>query len=235
MNLRLKPFDDLKVRQALLYAIDRQAIVDALYGGTGEVASQFLPPSLWGHNPDLKPYPYDPNKAKQLLAEAGYPNGFETDLWYMPVARPYYPAPQAIAEAFAADLAQVGVRVTLKTEDWGAYLADRRDLKFPFWMLGWFGDNGDPDNFLYEFFGNVSRDNTWDNPQVREMLKRAQYELNQATREQLYRQVAVIVYNELPRLPIAHTTPPLAFNKAVEGYVANPTATEYYHKVWLNR
>ncbi len=81
------------------------------------------------------------------MAEAGLPDGFATDFWYIPVVRGYFPDSKAIGEAIAADLAKVGITVNLMTEDWGAYLEDRNIGKFPMWMLGWGSDNGDPDNY----------------------------------------------------------------------------------------
>jgi peptide/nickel transport system substrate-binding protein len=235
MNLKQRPFDNLKVRQAVAAAINRSAIVEALYGGLGSVATQFIPPSVLGWNPDVKGPQYDPARARQLLAEAGYPNGFTTDFWYMPLARPYYPNPQAIAEAFAADLAKVGIRCNLKTEDWASYLTDRNELKFPIWMLGWTGDNGDPDNFYFTFFGQFKNDNSWDNAQVRALLLQAQKSSDLAERDELYRQVAVIVEQDVPRIPIAHSSVPLIARSYVRGYAAHPTATEFYSSVWLDK
>jgi peptide/nickel transport system substrate-binding protein len=227
-----------EVRLAIAYAVNRQAIVDALYAGIGTVASQFIPPSVWGNNPELKPYPYDPAKAKTLLQQAGVPDGFSIDFWYMPVSRPYYPDPKAIAEAFAADLAKVGIKANLKTEDWTQYLTDRRG-KFPFWMLGWTGDNGDPYNFLYVFFGQLHsatspNENSWDNKAVRDQLTKAQQTTDQAERTKIYQSVAQTIYDECPRLPVAHTTPPLLFRENVNGYVANPTSTEFYNTVTVS-
>ena len=235
MNLTQKPWDDLKVRQAVSMAINRPAIVEALYGGTGTVASQLIPPSLLGWNPEVRGPQYNPDRAKQLLSEAGYPNGFTTDFWYMPVSRPYYPNPQSVAEAFASDLGKVGIRVSLKTEDWGTYLADRNALKFPIWMLGWTGDNGDTDNFLFTFFGNHRQDNSWDNAQVRALLRQGQQSADVAEREFVYKQVNAIIEQELPRIPIAHTTPPLLARSYVKGYLPHPTATEFYNTVWLDK
>ena len=224
-----------EVRLAVAHAINRQAIVDALYAGIGTVASQFVPPSVWGHNPDIKPYAYDPQKAKDLLKQAGLESGVTIELWYMPVSRPYFPDPKSTAEAIAADLAKVGIKAELKTEDWAQYLTDRKG-KFPFWMLGWTGDNGDPDNFLYVFFGQLhsekaTNENSWDNKEVRDLLVKAQTSTDKAEREKIYKDVAKIISDECPRLPIAHTTPPLLFRKNVEGYVAHPTATELYYTV----
>ncbi len=220
-----------EVRQAVAYAINRQAIIDALYAGTGQLAAQFIPPMVWGHNPDIKPYAYDPEKAKALLKQAGYSNGFTIELWYMPVSRPYYPDPKPICEAFAADLAKVGIKTDLKTEDWSLYTVDRRKGKFPLWMLGWIGDNGDPDNFLNYLFGTLDDENSWDNPQVRSMLNKAQTLNDKAEREKIYKDVAVIMNEEMPRLPIVHATPALAFRKNVTGYLPHPTSAEFFNTV----
>ena len=121
----------------------------------------------------------------------------------------------------------MGVKCDLKTKDWTAYLDDARHHKLPAWMGGWTGDNGDPDNFLYYFFGTkpgptVANNNTWENPQVRDLLLQAQRSVDDATRDQLYKQVATIVRSETPKIPMAHTTPPLFAQSYVQGYVTNP-------------
>lgn len=234
-NQNVKPFDNAKIRQAVALAINRKAIVDSLYGGTGQVATQLLPPGLLGFNPDVKGPEYNVDKAKQALKDAGMPDGFSTDFWYMPVSRPYYPNPKSIAEAIQADLAKVGIKLTLKTEDWTQYLSDRNNLKFPVWMLGWTGDNGDPDNFLYTFFGNTTNDNSWANKDVQTKLKQGQTTADSKARDTIYRDVEKTIDAELPRIPIAHNTPALLFSKKVQGYVANPTATEFFNSVSLNK
>src|SRR5690606_39696668 len=122
-----QPLDDVRVRRAIAMAIDKQAIVAAFYAGLGVPAQQFVPEAMWGRSENLTDVPYDPAGARRLLAQAGYPNGFETEFWYMPVSRPYFPAPQPIAEAIASYLADVGIRVRLQTEDWGTYLSDRSE------------------------------------------------------------------------------------------------------------
>src|SRR5574342_540710 len=163
-NFKVKEFQDGRVRQAFAHAINKKAIVDALYGGTGMVATQFQPPPLWGYNKELKDYEYNPERAKQLLRDAGFAQGLKDitwddgkreplQFWYVPVSRPYYPNPKEIAEAIAADLAKVGITVQLQTTDWTVYLDKTRKGQVPLWMLGWTGDNGDPDNFVCYFFG----------------------------------------------------------------------------------
>jgi peptide/nickel transport system substrate-binding protein len=224
-NEFVQPFGDQRVRQALSEAVNRQAIVDSLYGGIGIVAREFLAPGMLGYKDDVQPIPYDPAHAKQLLADAGMPNGFTTDFWYMPVDRPYYPNPQAIAQAVCNDWAQVNVKCNLKIKDWTAYLDDARNHKLSAWMLGWTGNNGDPDNFLFYFFGakpaqDVPNNNTWENAQVRDLLLQAQRSVDDATRDQLYKQVATIVRSETPKVPFAHTTPPLFAQSYVQGYTS---------------
>ncbi len=131
-NTPTNPFANVNVRKALAMSIDKEAIVKAFYGATGLVANQFLPPSLWGYNKDLTDYPFDVEAAKTMLTEAGYSesNKLTFDFWYMINPRPYFPDPKGIAEAIAADWSKTGlVNVTLKTEDWSTYLADRVDRK----------------------------------------------------------------------------------------------------------
>jgi peptide/nickel transport system substrate-binding protein len=239
-NQTVKPLDNKDVRMAIAYAIDKKAIVDNLYAGNGIVATQFLPPSMWGWNPGIQQVCCDQAKAKDLLAKAGLDKGFTIDLWYMPVSRPYYPDPKAVAQAMAADLAKVGITANLKTEDWGQYKVDARDGKFAMWMLGWTGDNGDPDNFLFTFFGDAppgSGASTkccgYFNKDLNDLLAKAVALSDVKSREPLYNQAATLIAADMPRVPIAHTSVPLIFSKKVSGYVANPLGTEFFKTVKL--
>lgn len=97
------PFDNVKVRQALSFAVNKQAIMDAVYQGTGQIAKNPIPPTMWSYNDEIKDYEYNPEKAKQLLKEAGFEKGFSTELWAMPVSRPYNPNARRMAEMIQAD------------------------------------------------------------------------------------------------------------------------------------
>ena len=119
------------MRQAIAHAVNWGALIEPFYGEYGQLAGSFQPPAIFGSNPDMLPYEYNPEKAKELLAAAGLPDGFETEFWYIPVIRGYFPDSKAIGEAIAADLAKVGIKVSLQTEDWGAYLEDRNDGRIP--------------------------------------------------------------------------------------------------------
>jgi dipeptide transport system substrate-binding protein len=155
-NTTKKPFDDKRVRKALNMAMNKKAIIDAVYLSTGIAAKNPIPPSMWSYNDDVKDDPYDPEAAKKLLAEAGYPNGFETDLWAMPVQRPYNPNARRIAELMQADLAKVGVKAEIKSFEWGEYRKRAQAGEHMTAQLGWTGDNGDPDNFLHTLLGCAS-------------------------------------------------------------------------------
>jgi peptide/nickel transport system substrate-binding protein len=247
-NFNVKEFQMDKVRQAFAVAINKKAIVDALYGGTGQVAKEFLPPSLWGYNKSIQDFANDTAAAKKLLADAGFPNGLSEitwadgkktplEFWYMPVSRPYYPNPKETAEAMAADLAKAGINVKLQTVDWTVYLDKRTKGEMPLYMLGWTGDNGDPDNFLCYFFcmdakdSPIAREGFYADKEVSDLLKKAAVTIKQADRDPMYQKAEQIIHDKIERVFIANNQPPLAFSKKVTGYIVNPTATEYFNTV----
>jgi len=247
-NYNVKEFQDVKVRQAFAMAINKKAIVDAFFGGLGLVAKEFIPPSLWGYNKDLADFEYSADKAKALLAEAGFKDGLKEitwadgkktplELWYMPVSRPYYPNPKDIAEAMAADLAKASIKTELKTVDWAVYLDERKNGKLPLYMLGWTGDNGDPDNFVCYFFcmdakdTPITREGFMADKEVSDLLKKAAATVKQADRTPMYQQAEQMIHDKVLRLFIANNQPPLAFSAKVKGYVPNPTGTEFFNTV----
>ena len=225
MHQSNKPFDDLRVRQAIAYAIDKDAIIEAFYGDLGSVAAEFIPPAMFGHS-GLEAYPYDPEKAKALLAEAGYPDGFDTQFWYMPVSRPYYPNPKDLAEAAASYLADVGINAELMTEDWGIYLDDYALGKFPLYMLGWSADFADPDNFISPFFNpsNAKGGFGWDDPETFKLIEEAQSAGSLDERTMLYAEINQRIYDQLPALPVVNPRALNANRTNVEGFTVSPVA-----------
>lgn len=220
-----EPLQDQRVREAIAVAVDWQAIVDSFYAGLGSVATQFVPEPFFGRSDNIEGYSYDPERARELLAEAGYENGFDTEFWYMPVSRPYYPSPESIASAIASYLAEVGINVDLKTEDWGVYLTKYYAGDYPMYMLGWSPDYPDPDNYMFTFFGPGETGQArygWDNPEVIDMLNRARTSPDQEERAQLYEQVNEIVHEQIPAIPVAHNNPLHATRVGVEGWVPSP-------------
>ncbi len=235
-NLQNQYFKDRRIRQAVAQAINKKAIVEALYAGFGEVADQFMTPVMWGRSSNLKTYPYDPAAARKLLAEAGYPNGFSVDFWYIPVSRPYFPSGKEIGTAIASDLAKVGIKTNLMTEDWATYLKDRKTMKFPMFMIGWIGDTGDPDDWLgfhFSHFDPNAAFYSWDNPTVRSLVAKARTISNLAERAKMYAQASELVAQDIPNIPIAHARGPLLLRKNVDGFIPQPTTTEYMEQVVL--
>ncbi|MGH7725757.1 MAG: ABC transporter substrate-binding protein [Candidatus Eiseniibacteriota bacterium] len=239
MHCDKPPFDKLLVRQAVNYAVNREAIVKGLYGGFGAPAVNAVPPTLWGYNRSVQPYPYDPAKAKELLAQAGFPQGFKTQLYAMSGPRPYMPDPLKVAEAIQADLKNVGIDATLKTLEWGTYLDEVQHGKHRMCLLGWVGDNGDPDNFLYVLLDKestrVPAQNVafWRNDRVHELLVGAQEETDQAARATAYEEVQQIAHDEAPWVPLAHMTQLIAFRKGIHGYPMHPTGKIRFRTVWI--
>ena len=232
-NVEKKPFDSKLVRQALNYATNKEAILKAVYEGNGQVAKNPIPPILWGYNDAVQDYAYDPAKAKALLAQAGYANGFEIDLWYLPVTRPYNPDGKRMAELIQADWAKVGVRANLVTYEWAEYRKRSKTGEQAVMMFGWSGDNGDPDNFFVPLLGceavkgggNVAR---WCNKPFEDLVIKAAQTPNKADRAKLYEQAQVIFKEEAPWITLAHSVRFDPIRKEVKGYKMDATAHHYF-------
>ncbi|RUL51575.1 ABC transporter substrate-binding protein [Lysinibacillus antri] len=224
-----KPFDNKLVRQAVNYAIDKQAIVDAFFEGRAEVAVNPMPPSISGYNDEIAGYEYNPEKAKELLAEAGY-DGAEIELWAMPVPRPYMPDGQKVAEAIQKNLADVGIPSKIVTFEWATYLEKAKNGEADAFLLGWTGDNGDADNFIYTLLDkdNIGSNNYsyYSSDAAHELLIAAQSEVDEEKRNQLYKDAQVIIHEDAPWVPLAHSIPLLAAKKGVTDYLPHPTGSE---------
>jgi dipeptide transport system substrate-binding protein len=235
-NVEKKPFDSKLVRQALNIAVNKKAILDNVFQGAGQVAKNPIPPTLWSYNDKVADYPYDPAKAKALLAQAGYPNGVDVELWYLPVTRPYNPDGKRMAELIQADWEKVGVRTKLITYEWGEYRKRSKTGEQHAMMFGWSGDNGDPDNFFVPLLGcaavkgggNVSR---WCDKDFESLLQSAKLATRQAERAGFYAKAQVIAHEEAPWVTIAHSVRFDPIRKEVTGYKMDATAHHYFNKV----
>lgn len=234
-NVEKKPLDNPKVREALAYAINKPAIVEAFFAGLGEPAVNPMPPSLWGWNGNIKDREFNLDKAKQLLAEAGYPNGFKIKFWAMPVPRPYMPDGVKIAEAIQQDLKKIGVEAEIVTMEWATYLEKTKAGEQEMFMLGWTGDNGDPDNFLATLLdkNNIGGNNRtrYASEETHKLLIAAQSATTKEEREKLYQQAQEIIFKDVPMVPLAHSTPALAAKKNVINYKPHPKGSESFEKV----
>ncbi|MGA1862020.1 ABC transporter substrate-binding protein [Deferribacter thermophilus] len=241
MNTEKKPFDNPLVRKAIYYAINKKEIVKAVYAGFGVPAKNPIPPTMWSYNDDIKDYEYNPAKAKELLKKAGYPNGFETDIWAMPVPRPYMPNGRKVAEAIQADLAKVGIKAKIVSYDWGTYLQKTKYGEHSMALLGWTGDNGDPDNFLYVLLSSKAAVKPAQNiafyksKEFDELVEKAKVITDKEKRAELYRKAQEVFHKDVPWVPIAHSIVVEPMRKNVMGFKLDPVGKRRFHKVWLEK
>ncbi|MFN2587396.1 MAG: ABC transporter substrate-binding protein [Actinomycetota bacterium] len=233
MNQAKKPLDDIEVRKAIAHAINRQEVVDAFYAGQGEVATQFMPPALFGYADDVTTYEYDPEKAEQLLTDAGYDLPVEVDFAYpTDVSRPYMPVPQDNFEAMVADLEDCCFKVNKQSAIWSPdYLDNVDNGRYGLYLLGWTGDFGDPDNFIGTFFQTEQRAWGFDDPEIRTCLDDAETETDPDARTAMYEECNRLIMDFLPGLPYVHTKPALAFTANVQGYQPSPVSLEQFSLV----
>jgi len=198
-----------------------------------------IPPTLWSYHDGIRDEPCDPNDAQRLLSEAGYPDGFEPELCYMPVSRPYNPNGKRIAEMIQADLAKVGIRLKLVTDEWSQYRAKIQAGDAPMALYGWTGDNADPDNFLNVLLGctaarpggnNVAK---WCNRDYDARVTAARLTNDHAERVRLYREAQEIFKAEAPWVPIAHSIVFMATRKEVSGFHPDPLVRQPFETMAL--
>ena len=237
-NVQKAPFDQARVRQAMNYAINKQAILDAIYQGTGKIASSVIPPSIWSWKGPDSDYYYNPDRAKSLLHDAGYKDGFDMDIWAMPVQRPYNPNARKMAEMIQQDLGKIGIRANIVTYEWGTYLKKSREGEHQSILLGWTGDNGDPDNFFTPLLSCAAAEtgnnrSFWCNEKFDKLITLARIEVDRKKRAKLYRLAEVIFKQDAPWLTIAHSVRYQPYLKKVRGLEIDPFGGIYFSGVSL--
>ena len=237
-NQALPELQDPKVREALSYAIDKDALISQVLPEGTEKATQFVPEVVNGYNPDVTTYDYDPEKAKALLAEAGYDEANPLSLTFnypVNVSRPYMPDPEQIFTVLSSQLAEVGVETTPVSEEWVEYL-DRTTgtSDHGIHLLGWTGDYNDTDNFVGVFFGQQSSEWGFDNPELFQKLTEARGVSNLDEQTALYEEINEMVAEFIPGVPLAHPAPTLAFDPRVDSYPASPVNDEVFTDIVLN-
>jgi peptide/nickel transport system substrate-binding protein len=240
MNVEKKPFDDVRVRRAVAMAINIPAIVAALYGKGTSIGDNWTPPGMLGENHSIKIWPHDVAAAKKLLADAGLPNGFTTQLYLPTSPRPYMSDPQRLAEAIQAQLKDAGINVILEPLEFGVFLAKVQNGEHPMCLIGWSGDNGDPDNFYYPLLDQDSAVKPfaqnyamWRDPQFHKLMLAGQRSVVEADRRKIYEQAAQLVHDQVPAISLLHTPVPLALRTNLHGFVASPD-TEYHFELMTN-
>lgn len=234
MNTMHKPFDDRRVRLAVVHAINMQEIVKTFFGDTGQRASNPMPPTVPFFAKDIKPYDYDPEKSKKLLKEAGLGGGFKSNLWYMPIPRPYMPNAKGVAQAMKADLKKVGIDVKLVTREWGTYIEQTGQGKHDMCLLGWSGANADPDTFINILLNGAFATKTnaqnlayYKNPEMDKMLNQAGRTVDDDERRRLYHRAQEIFHEDAPWAPVAYAKPVLGLSDDVKGFTPAPAGQRF--------
>lgn len=236
-NTMMAPFDNLKVRKALNKAINKQAILDAVYQGAGKVAKNPIPPTIWSYNDAVQDDTYDPAAAKKMLEEAGVKD-LAMKIWAMPVQRPYNPNARRMAELIQADFAKVGVKVEIVSYEWAEYLKRSKDkARDGAVLLGWTGDNGDPDNFLAVLAGcdAVGSNNlaNWCYQPFEDLIQKAKLVSDPAERTKLYEEAQVVFKEQAPWATIAHSVVYEPIRKEVVNYKIDPLGGHIFYGVDL--
>jgi peptide/nickel transport system substrate-binding protein len=232
---------NIHLRRAIAHAINRQAIVDNLYQGMGQVAKNPIPPTMWGYNEQVPGFKYDVELAKAELAKAGFPEGKglpEITLWSMPVPRPYNPDGMKIGVAMAADLAKIGINARVVSYEWGTYLKRQREQPedMDLFQLGWTGDNGDPDNFLAVLFDGLASSSVrtqWHNEEYHKLILQGKQTVDQNKRAEIYKTALKLIYDEVPVISVAHSTVIWPARNNVENFKLHPTGSVRMKNVWL--
>jgi len=236
-NTQIPPFDDPAVRRALNMAIDKQAIIDVVFQGSGQIAKNPIPPTMWSYNDAIVDDVYDPAAARAALEAAGVTD-LSMKIWAMPVQRPYNPNARRMAELMQADFAEIGVDVEIVSYEWGEYLSRSREIdRDGAVLLGWTGDNGDPDNFLAVLLGCDGIENSnraqWCYQPFEDLIQAAKVETDPAERTRLYEEAQVVFKDQAPWATIAHSVVYMPVRPEVEGYIVHPLGGHIFYGVTL--
>jgi peptide/nickel transport system substrate-binding protein len=233
MNNTIAPFTDVRVRQAIAYGVDRQRIVDNFYPAGSTAADQFMPPGLSGYTPEVTPFAYDPDMARQLLQEAADANGWtlplEVTLNYRNVVRGYLALPPVVAQDVQAQLADIGINLTLGEMESGTFIDEATAGHLGFMMLGWGADYPDATNFLDVHFGAGSSPRFGDHiPELTDLLTQASQLSDLDARNAIYAQANTIIRDQVPMVPIAHGASAVAFAARIVGAHTSPLGNEKF-------
>jgi ABC-type transport system substrate-binding protein len=240
MNTQKKPFDNLLVRRAINMAFDHASYINAVFDGTASDALLPYPPNTWGYWRQARPYPYDVARAKKLLGQAGYPQGFETTIWVRASGGLSNPNPKASADLLQADLARIGIRANIVMMEWNELIRRGKAGEHDMLFMGWSGDNGDPDNFLTPQFScaavksgtNFAR---YCNPRLDKLIADGKRSSDLKQRVKIYLAAQQLIYDQAVWLPLAHPTVFVLARKNVSGYHVNPFGRQDFSHVSLNR
>jgi len=229
------PLDNEKVRQAIAMGIDRDAIVKKYYPAGSTVADYFTPCAIPGGCEGDAWYKYDQAAAKKMLADAGFPNGFDMKLSYRDVVRGYLPAPGKVAQEIQAQLKQLGINVTIDVQESGTFLDNASKGNLEMFLLGWGADYPDQTNFLDYHFGKGASDSFGTKfEDLTTILTQAASTADQAARNKLYAQANTLIKQHVPMVPVAHGGSAAVFNKDVTGAYASVIGGEHFKEMSID-
>jgi peptide/nickel transport system substrate-binding protein/dipeptide transport system substrate-binding protein len=238
-NVTHAPLDQLKVRQALDMAIDKPAIIKAVYQSAGQLAENALPPGQWSYDPTIKDAPYNPDKAKALLKEAGVAPGTQINLWAMTVQRASNPNARMSAQMIQSDWAKVGIKANIVSYEWGEYIKRAKAGEHDVMIYGWTGDNGDPDNWLGVLYSCAAVKGSnyakWCDPAYDKLVQQARLTPNRDERIKLYQQAQHILKEQVPITPIANSKVFQPMRKEVQDFKISPFGLTPFYGVSLGK
>ncbi len=226
MNTQKEKFSDKRVRQAINYALDKQTFVDTIIEGRGLVANSYINAAIPGWTDEVEAYPYDPEKAKELLAEAGYPDGFECSIFVNGDLR------TRSAQILQAQLADVGIKVDISTYEWGALLDTLNAGEHEMFLLGWSNTSFDPDGSTYQLFYSGNHGATgnrafFSNDKVDELILSAQRESEESKRMELYKELQFVLQDESPWCPLYYKENNVGVRADLKGFTLHAGAQHY--------
>ena len=238
-NVTHPPLDQLKVRQALDMAIDKPAIIKAVYQSAGQLAQNALPPAQWSYDPTIKDAPYDPTKARALLKEAGIAPGTTINLWAMTVQRASNPNARMSAQMIQQDWDKIGIKANIVSYEWGEYIKRAKNGEHDAMIYGWTGDNGDPDNWLGVLYSCAAVKGSnyakWCNPAYDKLVQQAKVSSDREQRIKWYQQAQKILKEQVPITPIANSTVFQPLRKEVQDFKISPFGLTPFYGVSLDK
>lgn len=235
MNCAVPPFDNPKVRLAMCYAIDKKFIAEVLFNNTSVVAKGIIPPGMLGYDENSQGIPFDPQRARKLLKEAGYPDGLAVVFTTHNRARIYSPVGVRLAERVQQDLAAVGITARIDQMEFPTFLERQKSRQYVLANSGWVSDNGDPDNFLFELVGREDNSLNYSNPKASALMREATAEQDKEKRAALYREAEALVMEAPPLVPLNHAKQIMGISKHLRGFVMHPTGVNRLDGVWLKK
>lgn len=224
-NVDMAPFDNPDIREAIAIGIDRQRLIDNFYPAGSQAATQFLPPGIPGYDEAFVDFTFDPEAAAALVAEH-YPDGLDVTLSYRDAARPYLPQPTPIATDIQAQLAEIGINVTLDLQESTTFIDNTAAGTVPFYLLGWGADFPDPSNFMDYHFGPEQAQFGTGDPAVHALLAEAGATTDPDARLAVYQEINPLLQANIPELPLAYGGSAVAYKAGVTGAHASPLTNE---------